>query len=141
MTTITPTPFAEAINSQLVEVLRAIHDHYIDQVAPALSAMIDHHDFGPARQLIADVEHIVTAGDLVVVGNLRPSDILGDLMYELVNTSKIGEVLDDIDPERLANEEQQITRLRDGGHWSDEEEALWQAEKAASDAKYPQVQR
>lgn len=144
MTTIQPTAFAVSIAEQLARVLQAIRIHYGDQLAPAISAATDHRHFAPARQLCADSEFIANEVERIVeAAGINPrghfSDGLGAVVMELIGSGPVDSVLEDIDPERHANDEQLIAGLRESGNWSDDEEAAHRLEMAERAARYPQV--
>jgi hypothetical protein len=144
--TISPTPFAVSIADQLGRVLQALRIQYSDQIAPAASAAAEHRHFAPARQIIADADYIASEVERIVADSGAIRDIvgsggaIGDLVYDLVDVGEITKVLDDIDPERLANDERIVTRLRESGNWTDEDEAAYQIDQAERAASYPQVQ-
>jgi hypothetical protein len=141
--TTTPTAFAVSIADQLARVLQAIHVHYADQVGPAVSAATDHRHFGPARQLVADSEYIADEVERIVKSvSATPrlfSDALGTVVSELVRSGEVDGVLEDLDPERLANEDRLVAELRESGNWTDDEEADRQLDMAERAARYPQV--
>lgn len=141
-----PTTFAATIADQLARVLQAIHVHYADQIAPGLAAAVDHRHFEPARQLVADAEYIANAVERIVeAGGFSPrgpfSDGLGAVVMELVGTGPVDSVLEDIDPERLANDERMIAELKALGNWTDDDDTKHQLDMAERAARYPQVQR
>jgi hypothetical protein len=147
MTTISPTTFAEAIADQLAGVLRSIHLHYTEQVGPAIAAAVDQRDFDRARQIMADAEYIIDVAEQAVRAIGMPSgprpfsDAIGSLVSELVDTAGLDEILEDIDPERLANADRMVAELRESGNWTDEEEADRQLDTITRAAKYPEPQR
>jgi hypothetical protein len=145
MTATQPTAFAVSIADQLARVLQAIRIQYDDQVAPAISAAIDHRHFAPARQLCADSEFIANEVDRVLgAGGVKArqfSDGLGAVVMELIGSGEVDSVLEDIDPERLANTDQIVDRLRESGNWSDDDQAQHQLDMAERAARYPEVPR
>jgi hypothetical protein len=141
--TTTPTTFAETAADQLGRVLQAIHAHYADQVAPAITAAIDHRDFDQARQLCADSEYIANEVERIVKdfgGDPKDfGDGLGAVVMALLGTVEVDCVLEDIDPERLANVDRIIDGLRESGNWTDDDEAKHQLDTAERAANYPEV--
>jgi hypothetical protein len=139
-----PSAFAVSIAGQLGSVLRSIHANYADQVAPAISAAIDRRDFDRARHLCTDSEYIANEVERILeAAGFSPrgqfSDGLGAVVMELIGTGPVDSVLEDIDPERHANDEQMIARLRESGNWTDDDQAKHQADMAERAAGYPQT--
>ena len=142
--TTTPTEAATMLREQLVEVLDAIHAHFVDKIGPAISAAINLRDFEPGRRLIADVDCITDAVDATRFAKTAPDthsmvhfdDGICGAIYELTDIHPVNAVLDDLDPKRLANDEQNIAKLRAAGCWSDADVAEAAAERAETVARY-----
>lgn len=146
MSTIEPTPFAVSIAEQLARVLQMIHVHYSDQTAPTISTAVEHRHFGPARQLCADSEFIANEVERIVeAAGINPrgpfSDGLGAVVMELIGSGPVDSVLEDIDPERHANDQRMIDGLRESGNWTDDDEAQHRLDMAERAARYPAVPR
>ena len=145
--TTTPTEAATQLRDALAEVLDAIHAHFVDKVEPAISAAINLRDFEPGRQLIADVDHITAAVDVTRFGKtadtrsmMEFSDDVATAIFGLAGIFPIGAVLEDIDPERLANGERLIAQLRAAGRWSDADDVKVSHERAEIAARYPAIE-
>ena len=114
ITTTTPTATAERLARDLQAILEAIRTHFVDQVATAVSATTDRHDFGPARQIVADSEHIAACAErwdgviADVMSRMRLSDGLGYVIFELAGSGPVDAVLEDLDPERQAASSPQV---------------------------------
>ena len=143
--TTTPSDAATRLHDDLATMLDAIHAHFADQVEPAISAAIEHRDFGPGRRLLADVECITAAVDATLFSKtvvdrcsmMHFSDGLCGAIFELSGTNPVDAVLEDIDPERLANDERNIAQLRAAGRWSDVDDVKTALERAETAARYP----
>ena len=142
--TTTPSDAATRLHDGLTTVLDAIHAHFADQVEPAISAAIEHRDFGPGRRLIADVDCITDAVDATRFAKTAPDtrsmaqfdDGICWAIYELAGIFSVNAVFDDLDPERLANDERNIAELRASGHWSDADDVKVALERAETAARY-----
>lgn len=127
--TTTPTPAAQQLALDLEAALDAIRTHFKDQIPPAFSAVFERRDFGPARQISVNAEHIAAAADRITTvlaadetfriasmhceeildDGRRPTrfnDAVGIAIFELAGTSPIDACLEMFDPERHAGEDQ-----------------------------------
>lgn len=115
-TTTTPSAAAAGLASELEVILETIRAHFADTVVAAMAAATERHEFGPARRIVADSEHIAALGDRwdAVIGDpasrMRLSDGLGWVIFELAGSGPVDGVLEDLDPDRQPGSIPQVQR-------------------------------
>ena len=126
----TADDLARDVGTALASVLALLHNWMSPLVTPALNAAVDHHDFTSARAIIADLDTVARAVEHAVLDRTGIKlDDLDIIVFSLVDTTALEDVLDALDPERVAREDKRIVELRASGNWTEADQAVHEVER------------